>query len=78
MGGMSTPKLKEPRVVRMPNEEDPAALEAARRRREAALERQGRLSTILTDQSQARAGLGGGGPSSGNATIGSSGKALGA
>lgn len=76
MGGMSTPKTEKPKVVRMPNEEDPAALEAARRRREAAMQRQGRQSTILTDQAQARAGLAGGG--SGNSTIGSSGKALGA
>lgn len=77
MGGMSTPKPKEPRVVRMPNEEDPAALEAARRRQEATLQRKGRLSTILTDQNQAKAGLGAGAPTA-NATIGSSGKALGA
>ncbi len=75
MGGMSTPKPEKPKVVRMPNEEDPAALEAAKRRREAAVQRQGRQSTILTDQAMTRAGLGGG---SGNATIGSSGKALGA
>jgi len=75
MGGMSSPKPKEPRVVRMANEEDPAALAVAKRRQEATLERKGRLSTILTDQNQSRAGLGG---SSGNATVGSSGKTLGA
>jgi hypothetical protein len=77
MGGMSTPKPKEPRVVRMPNEEDPAALAAAKRRQEATLERKGRLSTILTDQNQGRAGLGSGAPTA-NTTIGSSGKTLGA
>ena len=75
MGGMSTPKPKEPRVVRMANEEDPAALEAARRRREATMQRKGRQSTIMTDNTQSRAGLGG---VSGNPTIGSSGSALGA
>lgn len=77
MGGMSTPKPTPPKVVRMPNEEDPAALEAARRQREASLQRKGRLSTIMTDQNQAKAGLGGAG-ASGNPTVGSSGKALGA
>jgi hypothetical protein len=76
MGGMSTPKPTPPKVVRMPNEEDPANIEAAKRQREATMQRKGRLSTIMTDQNQARAGLGGGG--SGDATIGSSGKALGA
>lgn len=77
MGGMSTPKPTPPKVVRMPNEEDPAALEAARRQREATMQRKGRLSTIMTDQNQARAGLGTA-SAAGDATIGSSGKALGA
>lgn len=77
MGGMSAPKPQQPKVVRMPNEQDPAVLAAQQRRKEAALQRQGRLSTILTDQNQARAGLGGS-VESGNATIGSSGKTLGA
>jgi hypothetical protein len=76
MGGMSAPKPTPPKVVRMPNEQDTAALEAAKRQREAVMARKGRLSTIMTDQGQSRAGLGGG--SSGDATIGSSGKALGA
>lgn len=72
MGG-SAPKPTQPRVVRMPNEEDPAAIAAARRRKEATLQRRGRLSTIMTDQNRERAGTGGGG----NPTIGSSGQKLG-
>ena len=76
MGGMSTPKPKEPRVVRMAREDDPAAIEAAKRRKEAAMQRKGRQSTILSDNTQSRAGLGAG--ASGNPTIGSSGATLGA
>ena len=71
MGGQTPPKPKEPRVVRMPNEEDPELQAAAQRKKAAALQRQGRLSTILTDQNQGRAGAGG------DRTIGSSGKSLG-
>lgn len=48
----------------MPTETDPSILEAAKRTRRAALQRTGRLSTILTDQT-------------GDA-IGSSGQTLGA
>lgn len=72
MGGMKSPKPKEPRVVRMPNEEDPELLAAAQRKKASDLQRQGRMSTILTSQNQDKAGAGG------NPTIGSSGKSLGA
>jgi hypothetical protein len=41
--------LPEPRVVRMPTENDPNILAAAQRTREAAMKRRGRLSTIMTD-----------------------------
>ena len=71
MGGMNTPKPEKPRVVRMPNEEDPSALALTQRRREASLQRRGRLSTILTDTNTSRAGAGG------DPVIGSSGQSLG-
>lgn len=45
------PALPKPKVRRMPTETDPAVLAAAQRTRKAALERKGRLSTILTDNS---------------------------
>ena len=51
MGGMNPPKPKEPRVVRMPNEEDPELLAAAQRKKASAFQRQGRLSTILDRKS---------------------------
>jgi hypothetical protein len=76
MGGLfggGAEKPKEPRVVRMPVEDDPEQLAAAERTKRAALERKGRLSTILTDQTRQTTGA-----ASGNSTIGSSGKALGA
>lgn len=41
--------LPRPRVTRMPTETDPSILAAAQRTRRAAMQRQGRLSTILTD-----------------------------
>ena len=52
-------QLPKPRVTRMPTDSDPAALAAAQRSRRAALQRQGRLSTILTDQTQEMIGSGG-------------------
>jgi hypothetical protein len=55
---------KKPRATRMPSETDPAMLEAAQRTRSAALQRRGRLSTIMTDSSRD--------------TVGSSGRSLGA
>lgn len=61
---VATPVMPTPRVQRMPTETDPSILEAAKRTRRAALQRTGRLSTILTDQT-------------GDA-IGSSGQTLGA
>ncbi len=54
--------LPTPRVTRMPTETDPNILAAAQRTRRAAMQRQGRMSTILTD----------------NSAIGSSGQNLGA
>lgn len=57
-------ELPKPRVKRMPTESDPSMLAAAQRTRKAAMQRAGRLSTILTDQS---AGV-----------MGSSGQSLGA
>lgn len=56
--------LPKPKVTRMPTDSDPALLAAAQRTRRAAMQRQGRLSTIMTDQTQG--------------TIGSSGTSLGA
>ena len=66
MGGLfKTPKAPEPpKPVRMPTPQDPEIEAAAKRTRAKALERRGRLSTILTDQT-------------GN-TVGSSGQKLGA
>lgn len=58
------PEIAKPKPIRMASENDPAVLEAAKRTREAMLQRRGRLSTILTDMTKD--------------TIGSSGKRLGA
>jgi hypothetical protein len=55
---------EKPKPVRMPTEDDPEMLEAAKRTRRSALQRKGRLSTIMTD------GL--------KETVGSSGQSLGA
>jgi hypothetical protein len=46
----STPKIEQPKPIRMPNESDPETFAAAQRTRENALRRSGRLSTIMTDQ----------------------------
>lgn len=64
MGGMfSKPKMPKappaPKPIRMPTETDPAVLAAAERTRAAALQRQGRLSTILTDANRATTGMSG-------------------
>lgn len=68
----SSPKMPDmpaaPKPVRMPTETDPNIVEAGLRTRRSAMQRSGRLSTILSDN------LGGGQGSS----IGSSGKYLGA
>lgn len=58
MGGMfSKPKMPKapppPKPVRMAVETDPAVLQAAERRRQADMQRQGRMSTILTDNLRA-------------------------
>lgn len=64
-GGGDMPKPPPPpKPVRMPVETDPDIVAAAQRTREAALQRKGRLSTILTDQTKQ--------------TVGSSGQKLGA
>ena len=59
-----------PKPVRQPVETDPEVLAAARRTREGALRRTGRLSTMLTEGSQMAGGIG--------ELIGSSGERLGA
>jgi hypothetical protein len=56
MGGLfgKTPKPPAaPKPVRMPVETDPAVLQAGQRTRQAAMQRQGRMSTILTDSTRA-------------------------
>jgi hypothetical protein len=61
MGGLfKTPKPPPaPKPVRMPNATDPEVEAAGRRAREGALRRSGRLSTIMTDQTQATTGSSG-------------------
>lgn len=52
MGGLFSPKIKQPsapKPVRMPTEQDPEVLAAAQRTKQAAMQRAGRMSTILTD-----------------------------
>ena len=63
-GGMAQQPMPKPKVTRMPNETDPEVLAASVRTRDEALRRRGRLSTILTDQT--------------NTAVGSSGRKLGA
>ena len=48
-----------PKTVRMPTATDPDILAAAQRTRAAALQRKGRLSTILTDQTKSITGSSG-------------------
>lgn len=68
-GLFKTPRLPDPpKPIRMPIQEDPEITAAAQRGTTAALRRQGRLSTILTDQLRDTAG----------SMVGSSGKKLGA
>lgn len=59
-----TPKIEPPKPVRMPTATDPDIEAASKRTRERALNRKGRLSTILTDQT--------------SSVVGSSGQKLGA
>lgn len=66
-----TPPLPDiPKPIRMPTETDPDILAAAKRTRQAAMWRRGRMSTILTDQGTNSSSLG--------SAVGSSGKYLGA
>ena len=66
MGGLfSKPKIPKiepppaPKSVRMPVETDPEVTAATQRTRQSAMRRQGRLSTILTDQTRATTGSSG-------------------
>ena len=52
-------QMSQRRQVRMPSENDRTLMEAAQRRRKAASARQGRLSTILTDQARGIVGSNG-------------------
>lgn len=57
-----TPQMKDvsiPKTIRMPTEQDPDVLAAAQRTKNAALQRSGRLSTILTDQTKQTTGSSG-------------------
>jgi len=56
MFGKASPPPEAPKPVRMPNITDPSVVKAGERTRQAALTRQGRLSTILTDQTKAVSG----------------------
>jgi hypothetical protein len=58
-GGQKVETPPAPKPVRMPVETDPAVMQAAQRTRSAALMRQGRLSTIMTDQTKATTGSSG-------------------
>jgi len=62
--GQMASQLPTPKAQRMPTETDPEVLAAAKRTRDAAMQRRGRMSTIMTDQLQS--------------TVGSSGSKLGA
>lgn len=52
-------ELPTPKVQRMPTETDPSVLAAAQRTRSAAMRRTGRLSTILTDNTESVVGSSG-------------------
>lgn len=65
MASMFAPKMPKgtqepsrPKTIRMPVEEDPAIMEAAQRTKRAAMARQGRPSTILTEQTRSTTGGG--------------------
>ena len=62
--GGSMPKVQQPKPIRMPVETDAEVIAAGQRTRANAMRRQGRLSTIMTDQTAS--------------TVGSSGAKLGA
>lgn len=57
--GGKTPQPQTPRVVRLPTQDDPSVLAAAQRTRRNALNRTGRRSTILTDQTKSTTGSSG-------------------
>ena len=56
--GKAPPPPPPPKKVRMPNETDPAIQAAAERQKAAAMQRSGRMSTILTDATRATSGSG--------------------
>lgn len=58
-GAPKIQKPEAPKPIRMPTQEDPEMLAAAQRTRQAMLARQGRLSTILTDQTKTTTGSSG-------------------
>jgi hypothetical protein len=53
------PKIEPPKTVRMPTATDPEVIAAATRTRSAALQRQGRQSTIMTDMTRTASGSSG-------------------
>lgn len=57
--GGKMPKPQLPPPVRMPTETDPDVLAAAKRTRENAMRRSGRMSTIMTDMTKATTGSSG-------------------
>ena len=57
-----SPKAQEisnPRTIRMPTQDDPSIQAAAQRTRQSALQRRGRLSTIMTDTTKTATGSSG-------------------
>lgn len=58
-GGGGQQKVEQPKPKRMPTATDPEVEAASKRTRERALQRKGRLSTILTDQTSSVVGSSG-------------------
>ncbi len=56
---VSAPVIEKPKPVRMPMQTDSSVRDAAARTRASTMMRQGRLSTILTDQTKATTGSSG-------------------
>lgn len=54
-----TPEISNPRTIRMPGQDDPSLQSAAQRTRQNALQRRGRLSTIMTDMTKTATGSSG-------------------
>lgn len=63
-GTPAMPKMPEPKVTRMPGEQDPSIIAAGKRTRDSYMRRKGRQSTIMTENL-------------GSSVVGSSGKSLG-